>query len=176
MSQRPWMKFYPNDWQADPQLGSCSASARGIWMEMLCLMHRAQPYGYLLVNGSSPTEQALSLICRVGQRELKAAISELRAAGVFDETSDGTILSRRMVRDAQKEASNRENGRKGGNPKLKLLVNQSATDGLTPDISKGDKAQWPLASPTKREQTSQDRHSRAGGYDETAPFTSGGRS
>jgi hypothetical protein len=144
-------------------------------MEMLCLMHRAEPYGFLAINGKAPPEANLAVLCGVTVKELKAGLSELNEAGVFSTTTDGIILSRRMIRDAEKDKANRENGLKGGNPKLKLLVNQSATEGLTPDISKGDKAQWPLASPTKREQTSQDRHSRAGGYDEAAPFTSGGR-
>jgi len=47
----PWMKFYPADWRSDPMLRLCSLAARGLWAEMICLMHEAEPYGSLLVNG-----------------------------------------------------------------------------------------------------------------------------
>jgi hypothetical protein len=46
------MKFYPSDWRSDPMLRLCSLAARGLWMEMMCLMHEAEPYGSLLVNGT----------------------------------------------------------------------------------------------------------------------------
>jgi hypothetical protein len=48
----PWMKFYPADWRSDPMLRLCSLAARGLWAEMICLMHEAEPYGSLLVNGN----------------------------------------------------------------------------------------------------------------------------
>ena len=46
-----WFKFYPSDWRADPALRMCSIAARGLWMEMLCVMHEATPRGSLLING-----------------------------------------------------------------------------------------------------------------------------
>lgn len=49
----PWMKFYPADWRADPGLRMCSGCcARGMWMEMLCLMHEAMPRGFLKLAGA----------------------------------------------------------------------------------------------------------------------------
>jgi hypothetical protein len=29
----------------------CSIGARGLWMEMMCIMHEGEPYGHLLVSG-----------------------------------------------------------------------------------------------------------------------------
>jgi len=49
--KQPWLKFFPSDWRADPALRMCSLAARGLWIEMLCLMHEARPHGSLLVNG-----------------------------------------------------------------------------------------------------------------------------
>ena len=51
MSKRPWMKFYPADWRAEPSLRFTSLAARGLWIEMLALMHEATPRGSLLVKG-----------------------------------------------------------------------------------------------------------------------------
>jgi hypothetical protein len=54
--ERPWMKFYPADWRADPMLRVCSIGARGLWIELLALMHESERYGHLLVNGKQPTD------------------------------------------------------------------------------------------------------------------------
>ena len=46
-----WMKFYPTDWTGDRGLRLCSLAARGLWAEMLCVMHEAAPRGSLLIAG-----------------------------------------------------------------------------------------------------------------------------
>lgn len=38
-------------WLADPALARCSLAARGLWMDLLCLMHQGVPYGHLAVDG-----------------------------------------------------------------------------------------------------------------------------
>ncbi|HDA7904193.1 TPA: hypothetical protein O5V80_002738, partial [Staphylococcus aureus] len=58
----PWMKFYPSDWRADPMLRLCSMAARGLWVEMLCIMHEATPYGTLLVNGRRLDKKQLAAL------------------------------------------------------------------------------------------------------------------
>jgi hypothetical protein len=58
---QPWMKFYPQDWRADEKLRLCSLAARGLWMEMLALMHRSERYGQLLINGHVPTDAQLAV-------------------------------------------------------------------------------------------------------------------
>src|SRR5437868_11970261 len=100
MGERPWFKFYPSDWRADQALRLCSAAARGLWLECLCLMHEAEPYGYLLVNGKPVTEAQLAALTGVAAPELAELITELDAAGVFSRTAEGVITSRRMIRDA----------------------------------------------------------------------------
>ena len=43
----PFLKFYVRDRISDQQLRMCSLGARGLWLEMLCLMHDAKRYGFL---------------------------------------------------------------------------------------------------------------------------------
>src|SRR5262245_49964278 len=95
----PWMKFYPADWRADPALRMCSLAARGLWMEMLSIMHEANPRGSLSVNGNAIGVKQLASLCGAPLRETAALLRELDAAGVFSRTQDGTIFSRRMKRD-----------------------------------------------------------------------------
>jgi hypothetical protein len=60
MSKRPAFQFYPSDWRNDPGLRLCSCGARGLWADMLCLMHEGEPYGHLTVFGRPIEPQALA--------------------------------------------------------------------------------------------------------------------
>lgn len=118
----PWFKFYPSDWRADPALRMCSIGARGLWMEMLCVMHEAEPRGSLLVHGNSVSERQLAGLAGCSLKEATGFIEELEAAGVFSR-DNGAIYSRRMRRDDEKAERDKANGRSGGNPALKRGVN-----------------------------------------------------
>lgn len=118
----PWFKFYPADWR-DPRLRLCSLAARGLWIDLITYAHDAEPYGHVVISSTKPsTEQIASLVGRP-VKEVRAALQELRQVGVYSETSDGIIYSRRMVRDKAKHLKDQENGRKGGNPWVKGGVN-----------------------------------------------------
>ncbi|MGA8172401.1 MAG: hypothetical protein WB816_16435 [Methylocystis sp.] len=120
--KQPWLKFYPSDWRADPASRSCSLAARGLWIEMLCLMHEARPHGSLLVVGKAVTPARLASLVGAGADEVARLLAELEEAGVFSRDVDGVIYSRRMRRDEEKSAVNRVNGKAGGNPALKGSV------------------------------------------------------
>jgi hypothetical protein len=107
MSHR-WMKFWPQDWQSDPGLRSCSMAARGLWIECIAIMHRAEPYGHLSVNGVAPTAKRLAGMVGATEREVERLMAELAEAGVYSVTPEGTIYSRRMVRDARLSEEGRE--------------------------------------------------------------------
>lgn len=134
----PWLKFYPSDWRSDPALRMCSLSARGLWMEMLCLMHEATPRGHLLVNGRQLTAKQLAGLVGSSPKEVEEALTELEEAGVFSLTDNRTIVSRRMVRDDEKAERDKANGKGGGNPKLKAPVNPQIQDevigGVNPQV------------------------------------------
>lgn len=130
----PWLKFYPSDWQSDPALRSCSGAARGLWVEMLCFMHQAEPRGALLINGKPINAKILAGLSNLPAKEVSASLAELEEAGVFSRTDDDVIFSRRMMRDETKALADKANGARGGNPKLRR-------GGLTPSGSTGDKAQ-----------------------------------
>lgn len=132
MSKRPWFKFFPSDWQGDLKLRSCSLAARGLWAEIVCVMNSADPKGYLVVNGDKPNFTMLSTLCGAPEKEVKKHLKELENAGVFSLMDDGTIYSRRIVRDEEKSAKNRRNGSKGGNPALKETVNLSDNPTVKP--------------------------------------------
>jgi hypothetical protein len=118
MTSQPWMKFFPSDWRSDQALRVCSLAARGLWIEMLCVMHTATPYGHLLINGSPVSDTQLAMLAGTSPNQITALVGELELAGVFSRTSKGVIYSRRMTRDEKKAVLARKNGKAGGNPNL----------------------------------------------------------
>lgn len=89
----PWMKFYPQDWRADEKLRMCSLAARGLWIEMLAIMHRSERYGNLLIGGLVPTDAQLAVQAGASPDEVSALLLELSNAGVFSRTSSGAIVA-----------------------------------------------------------------------------------
>jgi hypothetical protein len=153
MSGNPWMKFYPSDWRSDPMLRMCSIAARGLWMEMLCLMHEADPYGHLVVNKKPPSDTQLGLLTGVDPSTVRTLISELEEAGVFSRNRSGVIYSRRMVDDDKKAQTARKNGKFGGNPNLCKTTDIPPSDN-PPDkgrVNGRDNTQKPEARYQKKE-------------------------
>jgi hypothetical protein len=124
----PWLKFYPTDWRSDPRLRMCSMAARGLWIEMIALMHEAVPYGHLLVSGLSPTNAQLAVLAGAPSDQIPDLLGELESAGVFSRTSAGVVYSRKMTRMAKKAALARKNGKNGGNPSLRKETENPPSD------------------------------------------------
>lgn len=140
-----WLKFWPQDWQRDPALRSCGMAARGLWMELICMMHEGEPYGHLTINGRQPTMRQLGTITGAGEKEAAKLIKELEEAGVFSRREDGLIFSRRMVRDNETSEVARQYGSTGGNPNLKrrdkLDSFSPITGGVNPPLNGGSNHQ-----------------------------------
>ena len=114
---RPSFQFYPGDWWRDTGVRIYSLAARGLWMDMLCIMFDASRRGYLLANGKQMSSTMLAARVGVSDVEVTALIAELEDAGVFSRLKDGTIYNRRMVRDADISAKRSEAGKVGGHAK-----------------------------------------------------------
>lgn len=145
MAKRPAFQFYPSDWRNDPGLRLCSIAARGLWADMLCLMHEGEPYGHLTVLSRPMEPQALAKLVGEGAPAVKRWLAELQANEVYSVTDAGVIFSRRMVRDealrevranggqagAEHGAKGASHGKKGGRPK--------GPEGGSDDPPRGDK-------------------------------------
>ncbi|MDR6585548.1 conserved phage C-terminal domain-containing protein [Herbaspirillum frisingense] len=44
---RPSFQFYPADWRNNAKLRRCSWGARGVWADVMCLLHDSDEYGIL---------------------------------------------------------------------------------------------------------------------------------
>ena len=148
--KRPSFQFYPGDWLQDAPLRSCSIGARGLWADMLCLMHQGSPYGYLKVGGKVILPANLARMCGVTPEEAEGYLEELETAEVFSRDAEGCIFSRRMVRDEKIRESRAAGGIKGGNPALMKRregsdkVNLAANLPPTPSSSSSSSSSTPI--------------------------------
>lgn len=116
--KRPSFQFYPSDWLRDTALRSCSTGARGLWIDMICFMHEGEPYGHLKVGSKVILPANLARMVGETLEQVEGWLAELRQANVFDVEPDGTMVSRRMIRDEAVRVARANGGRLGGNPML----------------------------------------------------------
>lgn len=113
----PAIQFYPGDWKKDPGVQALSFHDRGVWIEILFLMHESDERGVLLLNGKPMPDEALGRILGLDNQKITTAITSILDYGVASRRpEDGALYSRRMVRDEKIRQIRSEAGEKGGNP------------------------------------------------------------
>ena len=136
--RQPYFRFFPSDWRGDQDLKACSLAARGLWIEMIAMMHGADPYGHLVAGKARlGVKDVKKIAAQIGcdPDDCKRALRELSDAGVFSIAEDGTVFSRRMVSDAKRSETNQRNGKNGGSPALSVNRNHQQI-GLTESRTK----------------------------------------
>jgi len=98
---RPSLQFYVKDWLSDPGLHACSLAARGLWIDVICIMFTACRRGELTVNGKTVDAVTLAKIVGRPESEITPLLLELRENGVYSFLPSGTLYCRRMVREAE---------------------------------------------------------------------------
>jgi hypothetical protein len=125
----PAFQFYPADWKKDPGVQCLSFHDRGVWFEILCLMHESEQRGKLMLNGQAMPESALARLLGLDKQNLTNTITTLVTYGVASRCEDtGALVNRRMLRDEKLRQIRTEAGKKGGNPAL-LNQNPNQNDG-----------------------------------------------
>lgn len=98
--RRPWMKFRPDRWLGDVELGMCSLAAQGLWIRCISLMHLSYEYGCLLIGNKPATTELLARAINADITLIGSLLWELESNGVLSRReSDNCIVSRRMLAD-----------------------------------------------------------------------------
>lgn len=132
MAKDYFIKFVPRDWFSEPSLRQVTLSARGLWMDMLCIMHESPRRGFLLqANGTPITNEQLARLAGCSAEEAAHLLGQLEDAGVFSRDGNDVIYNRRMVNDERIRESRVSAGRKGGfaSVLLKQNVKQTSSKG-----------------------------------------------
>jgi hypothetical protein len=131
MAKSPGFWFFTGDWMKDPELRFCSLFARGLLVDLLCILFEAKEQGYASnPDGTPRTDEQIADAVAGGSREEKlSALAELERSGVLSRDFRGVLFSRRIARLSELSASRKQNGSKGGSKtqaKLKQTEEQKA--------------------------------------------------
>lgn len=147
MSKLPYFTFYPTDWLGDTNLKRCSSAAKGVWIDLLCLMHQCDQRGVLATYDKAWTDEDAARAVGGDLNCALAAIQELLDKGVVSRTKSGALSSRRMVRDEARSQVNKENGKLGGNPSLKRADKRPVNGGVNRPSNRPSNPPIPSPSP-----------------------------
>jgi len=118
VGKMPAFQFYPGDWMKDPCVRRCSHAARGVWVDMLCLMFECSPRGVLGTGSSVWSVDDVTAAVGGNADVTRKAIVELVEKCVCSVDERGAFYSRRMVRDEEdrkstkvRVAKHRKNGK-----------------------------------------------------------------
>jgi len=121
----PALQFYPGDWRKDLAVRSLGYFDRGVWFEMLCLMHESEERGVLVLNGLPMDDEGIAHLLGMDIQTFNQTLSKLLSYGAARRReSDNAIFSKRMVQDEVLCQKRREAGKLGGNP---ILLKQKST-------------------------------------------------
>lgn len=127
LRNQPYIPLYVQDFLTDEKLNCCSASSQGVYIKIMCVLHKQEEYGCLnlfkqkdkqnssmIINFASKLSKQITF----DEETIKVALSELVEEGVL--TIDGDKLyQKRMVKDNTISELRSLAGKKGGgNPVL----------------------------------------------------------
>lgn len=122
LRDQPYIPLYIQDIMTDEKLNECCAATHGIYIKgIMCLMHKSEEYGKILLKQKFKQEESMSMnfALQVAKHlpysvpEIEAAISELVSEGVC--FFDGEYLcQKRMIKDNEISLLRSISGKKGG--------------------------------------------------------------
>lgn len=146
MAKLPAFQFYPADWKKDIKVQSLSFEERGIWFEILCLMHESEERGKLMINKKPMDNISISRLIGCELPMLEKALNRILELGVAYKDKHGVIYNKRMINDEKIIKIRRKSGKKGGNPALGNGNTGAASSGLLNQSSNQSAKQNPTPS------------------------------
>lgn len=112
----PAIQFYPGDWRKDPGIMPLDLAHRGLWFELLLLMHESPQRGVLLTANGTPMPMTMvAAMFRMDGQTITGMVEVLIEYGVASRRdTDGALINRRMIRDDQGRAEMIQNRRAAG--------------------------------------------------------------
>lgn len=153
MGKSPGFWFFTGDWLKDSELRFCSLFARGLLVDLLCLMFESKEQGYLSKPNGDPRSDIdiVNAISGGTCDEKIEALAELEASGVLSRDSRGVLYSRRISRLGELSKERSKAGSKGGSKtQAKLKQTDKQTDKQNRGVS--DSVSVSVSTPPKAPQ------------------------
>ena len=121
LREQPYLPLSIQDFMTDEKLMECSASATGIYIRLMCIMHKSDEYGVILLKqkDKQTDKQIKNFALKLARfmpyqtEEIMAGLTELLEAGVIQNSGD-KLIQKRMVRDNEISKIRSKAGKKGG--------------------------------------------------------------
>ncbi len=121
LTNQPYLPLYIQDWLTNNKLKQCSSGAHGLMINIMCLMHKEETYGKLLLRQKfkqtdKPDKNFALMLAKLlpfDLAEIEVDLNELLDEKVLIINND-ILECKRMVKDAEISISRASNGKKGG--------------------------------------------------------------
>lgn len=140
LRDQPYIALYVQDYLTDEKLNSCSAATQGVYIKIMCILHKQDNYGIILLKqkdkqkSSSIENFALKFanLLPFSYEIILSAISECVEEGVLKIEGD-KLYQKRMVKDGEISLKRSKAGKSGGgNPVLFKQIDKQ-TDKQNPE-------------------------------------------
>jgi hypothetical protein len=133
LRDQPYLPLYVQDFLTDEKLMECSASATGIYIRLICIMHKSNEYGVILLKqkDKQTDNQIKNFALKLAKYlpystdEIMAGLSELLNEGVLQNGGD-KLSQKRMVKDNEISLVRSDAGKKGYLAKAKGVAKPQA--------------------------------------------------
>lgn len=120
LRDQPYFPFYVQDFITDEKLTNCSAESTGVYIRLMCAMHKSEEYGKILLRQKDrqTDRQTYNFAVMLARQMpynvdvIERALNELLEERVIYMDGD-VIYQKRMVKDAELSEKRAKSGKKG---------------------------------------------------------------
>lgn len=121
LRDQPYIPLYVMDFMTDEKLANCSAESTGVYIRLMCVLHKMEEYGVILLkqkdrqSGNILHDFALKLSRQMPYDVdcIERSLAELVEEGVVV-LEKNKLYQKRMVKDGELSSKRAESGKKGG--------------------------------------------------------------
>lgn len=125
LRDQPYLPLFIQDFLTDEKLAECSASSTGVYIRLMCLMHKSDDYGKILLKQKykNNDKQVVNFAAQIHKQmpydfqTVTNALVELVDEKVLLIEGD-VIIQKRMVKDNELSSKRSAAGKKGGDKSL----------------------------------------------------------
>lgn len=134
LRNQPYIPLYVQDFLTDEKLMECSASATGVYIKIMCIMHKSEEYGTILLKQKhkQSDKQILNFATLLAKHlpfdfdTILDALNELISENVLQINGD-YLIQKRMVKDNNLSMLRANSGSKGGKKNQENIRNFAST-------------------------------------------------
>ena len=121
LRDQPYLPLYVQDYLTDEKLNMCSLSTQGLYIKLMCVLHKSNPYGTILLKQKDKQTQNVAYdfaskvakVLPIDRDKIYEALKELIEEGCLTLEGD-KLFQKRMVKDNEISIIRSDAGKKGG--------------------------------------------------------------